>query len=355
MYLPGIIIDTGRLRPILANLLLEGIWDENVVTEEIVDLVRNRPFPVQIPPIYVSDKKQLAMAAEIKVTNDSDLPMKVKLEGINHQEIFYRMDDSILEVSPNSVEIVSLAISNVKMKDISSLSPIEIRAEVTYEKEDQPDVVMQQTMYYLPQYKYEVISPEKKIVVDGMLAEWTAEWVSLDTRYMSRNPFHYNGEEDFSMQFATAYDEDYVYVGVKVTDDDWYRNGESAHWTQDVIIVGLDARPSRISEMNNGYGRNREWLSLLLTINEEGALYESADLPDGILHQVKVNGQEATAEMAIPVSYFNKMQQQDWQSVRIGIGYYDFDEGGKERNDHMWFPAWTTAETIHGSGMMFKK
>jgi hypothetical protein len=341
--------------PILANLLLEGIWDENVVTEEIVDLVRNRPFPIQIPPVYVPDKKQLGMAAEIRITNDSDLPMKVKMEGINHPDLFYQLDQSSIEIGPNSVEIIPLSISNVKMKDISSLNPIEIRTEVTYEKEDRPDVVMQQTLYYLPQYEFEVINAKKKITVDGNLNEWTSEWISMDTKYMTRNPFHYKGKQDFSMQFATAYDENYIYVGVKVTDDDWYQNGASAHWTQDVIIVGLDARPLSISEKNNGYGRNREWLSLLLTMNEEKALYESNDLPEGILHKVNVNGQTATAEMAIPISYLNKMQQQDWKNVRIGIGYYDFDEGGEERNDHMWFPAWTTGETIHGSGMMFKK
>jgi hypothetical protein len=200
-----------------------------------------------------------------------------------------------------------------------------------------------------------VINAKKKITVDGNLNEWTSEWISLDTKYMTRNPFHYNGKEDFSMQFSTTYDEDYLYVGIKVTDDDWYRDGASTHWNQDVVIVGLDARPSRVSEINNGNGRNRDWLSLMLTMNEENALYQSPGLPEGIQHKIKIYGHEAHAEMAIPIDYLNKMQKEEWQNVRIGLGYFDFDQGGEERNDHMWFPPWNAANTIHGSGMLFRK
>ena len=341
--------------PILANLLLEGIWNEDVVTEEIVDLVRNRPFPIQIDPIYVENRKAMAMEAEVKITNDSDIPMSIKIEGLNHSDLFYRLDQSETEISPNGVSTMSMTISNIKGLDIAALKPIELRTEVTYHKENQPDVVMNQTIYYLPQYKFESEAQENKIMVDGKLDDWNTEWIEVDDRYMSRNPFHHSGKNDFSLKFTTAYDDDYFYIAAKLKDDDWYHNSESAHWIQDVLIVGLDARPARISEKNNGYGRNSEWISLLLTMNEENSLYESKDLPEGILHNITLDGQTATAEMAIPISYLNKMQKEEWQNVRIGIGYYDFDKGGEERNDHMWFPAWTTAQTIHGSGMIFKK
>ena len=250
---------------------------------------------------------------------------------------------------------MTMTISNIKGMDISSIPPIELRTQVTYQKEDQPDVVMNQTIYYLPHIRYGAKKLTKTIKVDGNLDDWDTDWITVDDQYMSRNPFHYKGQDDFSLKFTTAYDENYFYVAAKLKDDDWYRNKESAHWTQDVLILGLDARPLNISEKNSGYGRNKEWLSLLLTMNEEGSLYESADLPEGILHGVRVNGQVATAEMAIPVNYLNEMQKEAWKNVRIGIGYYDFDDGGEERNDHMWFPAWTTGETIHGSGMIFKK
>ncbi|NNK31079.1 MAG: hypothetical protein HKP04_09500, partial [Flavobacteriaceae bacterium] len=45
----------------------------------------------------------------------------------------------------------------------------------------------------------------------------------------------------------------------------------------------------------------------------------------------------------------------DWSSLRLGVGYYDFDRQDSKPTSHFWFPAWNATKDIPGSGMMFRE
>ena len=109
--------------PLLANLLLEGIWDEDIVTEDIMKLVRNKPFPVRIEPVYVENSSVDRIEAELKITNDSDKRMSVNIEGITHSSLFYELEEQSITVEPNDVAIFSLNVTNHKRVDVTELDP----------------------------------------------------------------------------------------------------------------------------------------------------------------------------------------------------------------------------------------
>ncbi len=338
--------------PILANLFLDGIWDENVVTEELVDLVRNRPFPVRIAPTYLEDKEPKQMYAVVKATNDSDTRMQVALTGYADDQLFYQLEKTDLLVEPNDVATFKLQMKNPDTTALSDLTPFTVKADITYEFEDQPNVSFSSEMLYQPFYMHRI--KNAKVRLDGKLKEWEeAEWITVDK--WDGSPFNYKGEEDFSMKFATAYDKEYFYVAIDLTDDDFFVWENRAHWNQDGVILALDARPKHISAFNRGAGRDSEWIAYHRTFRTENPVYNESRLPTTVTAEVRMTDTGATMEVAFPLEYIKDMGGVDWSSLRLGIGYYDFDRQDSAPVSHFWFPAWNGRSDIPGSGMLFKE
>ncbi|MEM9325317.1 MAG: metallophosphoesterase, partial [Bacteroidota bacterium] len=251
--------------PILANLMLDGIWDENVVTEDIVELVRNRPYPVKVEPIYVASNALDQITAEVKITNDSDYPMTARIKSNTHSALHYSLEKDEVMVQPNDVVTLPLELENVKGAAVNAFDPIKLDAEVTYTYEGRPDIVVPQTINFAPVYKQTISKAPKKVKIDGDLKEWSGAWITFDPTNMNGKPFDYRGEKDLSIKFSTSYDDENFYLAFDIMDDEVYADGDRSLWQQDALIVALDARPTHISAMNDGGGRNREWLAYLRT------------------------------------------------------------------------------------------
>ncbi|PRX54955.1 metallophosphoesterase [Flagellimonas meridianipacifica] len=339
--------------PILANLFLDGIWDENVVTEELVNLVRNQPFPVRIDPIYLDETGLENMSAEVKVTNHSDTQMKVKLTGQAHDKMFYQLDQTSFTVEPNDVVTFNMNLKKIDKAIFTELDPIKITAEITYIFESQPNVYFSSVLNFMP-FDKNTVKRVSKIQLDGKLDEWKgAEWRAVNN--VEGSPFDYDGDEDFDMQFATAYDDTNFYVAVNLKDNDFFIEEMGSYWDQDAIFLGLDARPAHVSAFNAGEGRGRDWINFLRTFKKEKPVYNENRLPVSVTSEVQMTKNGATMEIAVPLEYIKKGSGEDWQSLRFGLGYYDYDNGDEDGTTHFWFPAWNSAKDIPGSGMLFKE
>ena len=338
--------------PILANLFLDGIWDENVVTEDIVDLVRNRPFPVKISPIYLEEPNAEEMVAEVKATNDSDSRMRVSLKGHAHDKMLYQMEQTSFTVEPNSVTTFNLHMKNVDRTALSKLAAFTVTADITYEFEQQPNVSFTSDLSYKPFVK-NTIKKASRVKLDGNLKEWKdASWISVDN--WDGAPFDYDGAEDCSLKFATSYDKNNFYVALDLKDNDFLINENGSHFNQDAIMLGLDARPEHQSAFSKGSGRGREWIAYLRTFRSNNPVYGGSRLPTEVTSEVQMTKTGATIEMAFPLEYIEKMSGGDWSSLRFGIGYYDYDRQDEGATTHYWFPAWNAQNDIPGSGMLFK-
>jgi predicted phosphodiesterase len=337
--------------PVIANLFLDGVWNEDVVTEEMVDLVRNRPFPVKIETRYLADLSLTEATTTLKITNSSDHQMQVKLSGNIHPDLFYQLSETDLLVNPNDVKEVTLELQTIGQKPLLETAPIMINAEINYDQGERPSVSFSDQLRFLPNRKYP-IDPNEKIKLDGNLKEWGDNWIDIE-KYEGK-PFDFDGEDDLSMRFATAYDDDFFYVAVDIRDDEIYISEEASHWQQDAVVVGLDARPPHISAYSQGRGRGQNWLAYLRTMRENDPVYDEPYLPAEVKSALRKTKTSIQLEIAFPTSYLNKMNGQEWQSLRLGIGYYDYDGNGKENTSHFWFPAWNAANDLPGSGMMFK-
>ena len=187
------------------------------------------------------------------------------------------------------------------------------------------------------------------------MKEWQGEWITLREKNMRGKPFDYDGKKDCSIRFSSSYDDEHLYLALDISDEEIYVSEKGSMWRQDALVVGLDARPLHVSAMNTGEGRNTEWLTYLRTFKEKDAVFNADRLPPGIESAVVRNEKGIQVELAFPAEYLNKMQAGPWSSVRLGVGYLDFDDNGKERTEHYWYPAWNSEENIPGSGMIFKE
>lgn len=341
--------------PILANLLLEGIWDENVVTESLVDLVQNRPFPISLKPIFLDEGNTEKLTAEIKVVNDSDYPMLVKLLGRNNEDFTYTLSKTEFEIAPNSVDTVELSINNSNAANLIESDPVLLNAEVSYTYPGRPDIVLKQEVQIAPALRNSIEPIKKRIKLDGDLSEWSGNWHSLSGENSKNTPFDYRGEADFNGRFLTAFDDDYLYVAVAVTDDEIYTNEQGSHWNQDAVLLGLDGHSWPISAMNKGEGMNKNWLGYLNTFKQEDPVYNPQDLPVNVRSEIRKTGSGMTVEIAIPISYLNDLQDGNWSEFRLNVGYYDVDQNGESRTEHYWMPAWESPESIAGQGMFFRQ
>jgi len=339
--------------PILANLFLEGVWDENVVTEALVDLVQNKPFPVRLEPIYIENSSPDTMTALVRATNDSDGKMHVKLTGSANDDLHYQLEKTAFTVEPNDVVTFNLNLKNVKETAIPDFSVIKINAAITYEIENTPDVNFSSALNLKPFLKKTIVKAPK-IKLDGQLKEWDkAQWNTIEN--WEGSPFDFDGPEDFSLKFATSYDDAYFYIGVDLNDNNLLIDEEASHWNQDAIIVGLDARPKNQSLYNGGAGRGRDWIAYLRTFKNNNAVYQENRLPTKVKSEMVKTENGATLELAFSLDYIRKMGGDDWSSLRLGIGYYDHDADDENATSHFWFPAWNSSEDIPGSGLLFKE
>ena len=341
--------------PIIANLFLEGIWDEDVVTEEIIDLVRQRDFPVSIEPRYLEDVNQSEVSTEIRVTNTTDMPMKVKFTGYAHPKAVFTLDKEEVEVSPNSVEIFQLRIPNQSNMDLTDLRAFSFNTHITYTYEEGPDLIYDKDLFFLPMRKRQVTKAKKKVVLDGDFKDWTSTWIDISSENVRGNPFDHRGSEDCSIKFSTMHDDDKFYLAFDISDDEVYVNEERSHFRQDALILALDARPEHISAANKGLGRHEQWMLFVRSFNKQDPVYRHDLLPPGVESSVKTTKSGLQIEVAVPMEYMNKMQLKPWTSVRLGIGYYDYDKSGEERTEMFWFPAWDGNLNLPGSGMLFKE
>ncbi|MDC6366532.1 MULTISPECIES: metallophosphoesterase [Flavobacteriaceae] len=339
--------------PILANLFLDGIWDENVVTEELVNLVRNKPFPVKIEPFYSDEMTPENMVATVKATNHTDTKMQVSLTGNANDDLFYQLEKTSFTVEPNDVVTFKLNLKNVDKKKLEDLSTLKVNTNITYEFEERPNVSFSSVLNFKPFYKY-ALAKAQKIKLDGNLKDWKdATWHSVT--HVDGAPFDYDGENDLSLKFATAYDTDNFYVAVDITDNNFMKSEKGSYWNQDGLIIGLDARPKHISAFNKGEGRGKDWIAYLRTFKKDNPVYHENSLPVKVSAEVKMTDTGAIMELAFPMEYINKMSNGNWSDMRFGIGYYDYDAQDEGATTHFWFPAWNGQDDIPGSGTLFKK
>lgn len=344
--------------PIMANLLLDGIWDENVRTEAMLEqqqvLFGNQLL--EIEPIITDEPQFTGGVWTFKLNNPTDVPMAVEIELSSNERLWVPMEAIEDTVPPNSVESFEIPLLSPVGVPTDELEPVKAEIEYTLGIEGQPELQIEQEMNLAPIVFHSFSDKPDGLQIDGDLSEWGELSYVVESPFVEANPFAHSGKEDASFSYDICYDDSMVYVAVEVLDDEVYFTESADLFGQDAVGLLFDARP--MSQIASGIeGRPfRDWLILGVVPNEAGEaeLFQGDRMPPGIqVGSQRIEG-GYRVEAAMPAALLNPFQGGDWGYFRFNIGLRDIDlEGSHESILYMTQP-WGEDTNIVGSGM-FKK
>jgi hypothetical protein len=335
--------------PIIANLELGGIWDENVSTEETRAFLNSvwDSQPLKMEPFY-TERDFTEGTVKIRVTNDKDVPMEVSIDDKFSWDTKCDLSEAKLIVQPNDVKIVEAVLSPKKQKAIEDYDGVTIKIEAKFVGENTPDMVIPFTAKIAPEKKNLLKEIDFNLNLDGDLREW------------GELPYHINTEnnKDISAAFNIGYDEQYLYIGAQVTDDDIQIDTAMAAWQQDYIAFIVNAHPFTKSVMDRGEGWFKE--SVFETISPAynglpaNAFYKDR-MPTGAKWECKAMKGGYVLEAAIPLEYLKEEQGGTLETIRFNLALQDRDKGEEKRPRFNWMPNWRGKNNRVGSGMFFLK
>ena len=208
------------------------------------------------------------------------------------------------------------------------------------------------TVFILPAYSCAGTAEPK--TVDGDLRDWK----DLEIKCNEPDAFNYmgkkawKGRDDCRFAIGTAYDDKYLYIAVEVIDDKYDAVKDRDPWDQDGIEIRLDARPPDIRSVNSGQGEQKDFLLLAFSpssVPGETWMYRGIkELPEGTKYICCRTAKGFNTEVAVPLTYLNKMAGREWDGFRLNVSVDDRD--GDKMVQLCWKPDWRYPESYYGSG-----
>lgn len=346
--------------PIMANLTLDGIWDEAVVTEEYKATFHglSQQDPLQIEPILVREGDFSEGESTFRLTNESDFPMAVDIQGTANSELWAALDPIWDTLAPNTTRLIPVPVRSNSAVSPKQLPPLNFEAAYTYLGTDQPAFRVEAQYRFRPEREFGLSAAGKPVRLDGSLSEWPKlRFQSDDEGHIQADKFSHQGPKDGSFSFDLNYDEQALYMAIRVRDDQVEALDEERPTRQDFIGISLDARPVNIA--SNGKLRTGEGLIISASPAEENNapanVYRAESLPDGIEVKSRRTASGYEIEVAIPNAVLNEFQGQSWEHIRVNVGMQDEDQQGGHVSRIYWQPDWRGKESRIGSGIFRKE
>lgn len=336
--------------PILANLLLSGIWAEDVVTDTDYDFISSlqSSAPVRIEPLY-ADPADPGAGGEVtvRINNPVDRPVRVRVDDKFSFDLTSSISTDTLTIGPNDVGSLTIALAP-RRETLAPDAAVPLQFGLAYTMDN--GAVMELPLDYHIGIEPRFPLPTGDAVrVDGALTDW------------STLPYTWSAPEagDMNAAFAVCQDDQYLYLAARVEDDELLRDTSLSVRRQDYLGFAINAEPTARAAMSTGDGWYRN--SFALTVAPpvgalpSEAIYEDR-YDDSLAYQWASQPTENgyTLEVALPLSYLRERQGDDWQTARINLYIQDVDTG-QDRAVYYWQPDWHGNQNRIGSGTFFRE
>lgn len=324
--------------PYYANIMLDGIHDKSVYTEEMLakrEQMEAHP-PVRLLPVF-QDKKAVDKVVFLAENPEAE-PMTVSISLEDGDYLSAGQKSVEREIPANGKMEIEVP---VKMtgRVSAQAQPLSATVELRSEK------FGWNTRYNaFPTQRYTLKAARRAIKVDGDLSEWGKKW-----------PYQF-GEEGSKVQFSVQESGENLYVAVEVQDADIQTGFGKGLFDQDGVIISIDPRPIEQSAYNTreqeGVMRG-EWVALIGQPN--AAEFDPAFtefLPKGAEGKGKKTATGYRVEFAVPIAALEKIRGGKLTDLRLNVNVIDADAGQKSR-EYSWLPDWS--DMYVGSGTFFRR
>ena len=342
--------------PVIANLLLEGIWDEDVVTEEITEMIN--ADRIHVEPVFVENRFQKG-DFRVKIINDSDFPMWTLLRFGDSQYLNPEIVEYQKSVPPNSTEVMDVSLSSRQTTRVKQIMPIPLYAWNVYKFEDGREMQLEQKLLLAPLPRNFLHKADNGIKLDGLLDDWPGlPYRGGVNSFITDGKKEYKGDYDAYFDFNMTYDDENLYLGMAVWDDEIELNRNSSIWAQDAVMINLNPKPLFISANDKTDNKNfNDYFHITfapsLSKNKAELIDQGERLPEGTRLVTRKSIEGFNVELSIPLAYINSLGGENWETIRVNIAYMDRDDNAL-RSTIWWQPNWSSPDNIIGSGMFFK-
>jgi len=342
--------------PVLANLMLKGILEEDVVTGDQVKLKTYQPL--MIDPIFTPDGMIRRDSIRIRISNENNYPMWTALKFDMHPVIIPEIIELQKLMPAGSSEVIDIPYFVTRNASVSNTSPIRLFGKYLFKTGDDRNIEISSEYGFLPVRPEYCNYTRQPVKVDGDLSEYNGfPYKGNSQSVITGDRNRYGGDFDGSFEFAITYDDEYLYVALSVWDDQLITDNNNPRINRDAVRLLLDARPVRESANNRGQAGYQEMLQLNFSLPESKKGSPVPDqgerLPEQIMVSTRKTLQGADVEIAIPVDYLNKMNGSPWKNFRFNLAYFDSDDHDPQ-NGIWWRPDWQSGENYTGSGSFFR-
>ena len=337
--------------PVVANLLLDGIEDEDVRTPELRALLAALSSDLTPASIYYDGRFRRGRST-LRVHNPHEAALRVS---------FAAKPQAGLQVSPPSFEVtvppgssteqILEVVARGKVEPALAI-PVEWQVRTVRRGGDALEFAGQSSIALVQLAHAEPI--ERPVQVDGRLDEWRRLPIAVvEPRQVLGDRSALRGKRDNSFRVGVRYDEQRLYLAVEVSDDSVSAQRDTEPWEQDGIEIRLDARADPVRAHGAGARDGRDFLLLAASPSDSAAddwvvgwAYER--FPSSTEVACIRSGTGFTLEAAIPRTVFDEALGKRAQDIRLNVAVNDRDTDGQSQS--WWWPDWRTEQDIPGSG-----
>lgn len=362
--------------PILANLELSGIWDQDVVTAEMARLVRALlQRGVLVPTLITAPLPFGEASAEIRLTNDADLPLTITVRAEPPSGIEVEPREFTRVIPPNSVEFAPVTLTN-REAPATPFGPVRLRWHAEYGPPGEEKIAVDGTRDLVLDPKRVVSRRGAPVTLDGRLDEWPSLPVEVSRPgVLGGKPRMWKGPRDSSYRFAVEHDEDFIYVAVQVEDDHFVPSPQGKPLEGDGLEILLEAGrrgggDETVSRNGLKKGKRKKGEKgaapagaqprrLRVVLAPEAADGTTGEEKDQARGRVVRTERGYSAEAAFPIAALGPEKGEAWRSFRINVAVHDADPArhpaDREKNILWWKPAWDTEGAWPGAGTFVRE
>ncbi|HNT33989.1 MAG TPA: metallophosphoesterase [bacterium] len=346
--------------PKIANLMLEGVWDKNTLTEErttmLPSLNRNELFHLE--PLWSPGEAFTQDKTVLTISNPFDHRLSVRMNLAEHPSIVSETKELAVTIPPKEVKEIPIIFKASQPPDFLNTPKVLLSWTGAFHFEGKRELKGQGKLPLFLDTIYKIPVRKVPVTVDGILDEWNSlPFICDNPLEFALRAQEWKGAADSSFRFTVERDLYHLYVAVHIFDESLGLAPGKLPWEQDGVEIRIDARAD--PERSEGIGENQLVDFLLFAMSptapDQSPLIAFEDqIPEGMKYACAPTSDGFSAEVAVPISYLNEKQNGSWEQVRINIAVTDFDDELATGSQIWWRPDWRKARNYKGSGTFEK-
>ena len=327
--------------PRIANLMLDGIHDEDLLTEDVRDTMRWLDDAVQSVPMPGEGPVFTDGRAGFQVANAGDRDLAVSLHVDPGPDLLYTGTAQAMTIAAGDAHLFTFHLRAAEPIPYRDIRPGRVFWSLAAHTGEKP-VDLHVVSALLPVAPFPIPSGDAPLV-DGNLAEWGPLPYRADRqRDIVSAP---TAGTDIGYAFAVRESGGDLYVAVRVLDDSLLADEARGLMTQDSVMIAVDSRPDPERSANlRLHDSTRQDLAQMAVgfVTLRGIVEESYYLRFLDASRAAVESKATATEAGYDVefkvdgAFLDQHAGTSWTTVRLAIAAIDWD-AGEDTNEIPWY------------------